>query len=127
MPLTRSFGVLIRRGAALAALVGTLACTSIIDGFSGRRESCEILRIGKPATGQVLRLLDTGTTINDNPVVEFVLRVMPPAGEPYEARTKALISRLDIPAIQPGRVLPVKFDPQRPTRVAIDLWECPKP
>jgi hypothetical protein len=114
------------RVAGLFAFVGMLGCTSIVDGFSGRKESCEILRIGKPAQGRIVRLIDTGTTINNDPVVEFVLEVTPPGYPSYEAHTKALISRLDIPSIQPGRVVPVKFDPQSPKRVALDLWECPK-
>ena len=113
------------RGTLLVAIVGALGCGSMMDGFSGRKESCEILRIGRPATGAIVRLVDTGTTINNDPVVEFVLRVTPPEGDPWEARTKALVSRLDVPAVQPGRVVPVKYDPQNRARVAIDLWECP--
>ncbi len=125
MPTRRCLALLYRLSVLVAA-GGTLACGSLFDGVSGRRESCEIIRIGKSASGQVVQLVDTGMTINDDLVVEFVLRITPPVGEPYEARTKALVSRLDIPAIQPGRVFPVKYDPQLPTRVAIDLWECPK-
>ncbi len=107
--------------AALAATITMLGCTTVADRFSGRRESCDILRIGKPATAVIVRLIDTGTTINNDPVVEFVLSVTPPDGNPYEAHTKALVSRLDIPAFQPGRVVPVKYDPQMPTRVALDM------
>ncbi len=112
--------------AALLATAGMLGCATLVDSFSGRKESCEILATGNPATAVIVRLIDTGTTINNDPVVEFVLQVTPPDGETYEAHTKALVSRLDIPAIQPGRVVPVKYDPRMPTRVAIDLWECPK-
>ena len=111
---------------ALVASAVTSGCASIADRFSGRKEACEILAVGKPASATVVRLVDTGTTINDDPVVEFVLRVQPPDGDPYEARTRALVSRLDVPAVQPGRVLPVKVDPQQPGRIAIDLWDCTK-
>lgn len=114
------------RNASLLAIVGTLGCQSIADSFSGRKEACEIVSIGKPATGRVVRLIDTGTTINNDPVVEFVLEVTPPDGKPYEARTKGLVSRLDIPAVQPGRVFPVKYDPSDPTRVVLDIWDCPR-
>ena len=100
---------------------------SIVDRFSGGRESCEIVAIGKPATGKIVGLIDTGTTtLNSDPVVEFVLYVTVPGVEPYEARTKYLVSRLDIPSIQPGCIVPVKFDQQAPLRVAMVLWECPK-
>lgn len=112
--------------AVVAAAAATAGCASIADTFSGRKEACQVIAIGKPATATVLRLVDTGTTINDDPVVEFVLRVEPPAGDAYEARSRALVSRLDVPAVQPGRVLPVKIDPKAPARVAIDLWDCAK-
>ena len=110
----------------LVALLVASGCSSLIDSVGGRTESCAILAIGKPATGTVTRLIDTGTTINDDPVVEFVIRVVPERGEAYEARTRALVSRLDVPAVQPGRVVPVKYDPANPARIALDLWECPK-
>lgn len=113
-------------GLGLVALLVVSGCGSMIDSFSGRKEACEILAIGKPATGTITRLIDTGTTINNDPVVEFVVRVVPEGGEAYEARTKALVSRLDVPAVQPGRVVPVRYDPANPARIALDLWECPK-
>jgi len=97
----------------------------MIDGFSGRREACEILAIGTPAEGTIVRLVDTHTTINDDPVVEFVVRVAPKGKEPWEAHAKGLVSRLDVPSFQPGRVVPVKYDPANPVRIALDLWECP--
>ena len=110
---------------ALLAATGISGCASIIDSFSGRTEACSILAIGTPATGTIVRLVDTGRTINDDPVVEFVVRVVP-SGEPaYEARTRALVSRLDVPQVQPGRVVPVKYDPKDRARIAIDLWSCP--
>ena len=125
MTTTRRTLRLLLCGLALAGVV-TVGCGSMMDGFSGRKEACAILAIGKPASAVITRLVDTGTTINNDPVIEFVLRVRPPEGEPYEARTKGLVSRLDAPSVQPGRVVPVKYDPQVPSRVAIDMWECPK-
>jgi hypothetical protein len=40
---------------------------------------------------------------------------------PWQAETKALISILEIPRIQPGAVLPVMYDPNDPSRVALDI------
>lgn len=126
-PLSLTFAAGLGRGSVgLLTLVALLGCRSIVDSYSGRKESCEILAIGISATGTIVRLIDTGTTINDDPVVEFVVRVVPADGEPYEAKTKALVSRLDVPSIQPGRVVPVKYDPQNRMRIALDLWDCPK-
>ena len=111
------------RGLLLAAAL-LAGCAAIADQVSGRAESCAIIRSGVPAEGRILKLADTGVTINNDPVVEFVLLVTPRSGEPFEARSKALVSRLDIPAVQPGRVLPVRFDPQDRARVALDVLDC---
>jgi hypothetical protein len=115
-----------RAALALAALAcAALGCAAIVDNFSGRGEACAILAIGAPATGTIVRLVDTGRTINDDPVVEFVVRVVPGEGTAYEARTRGLVSRLDVPQLQPGRVVPVKYDPRDRSRIALDLWTCP--
>ena len=36
---------------------------------------------------------------------------------------KSLVSRVHIPQFQPGSRVPVKFDPQAPERVALDVYE----
>ena len=117
--------VLARWIAGLVVVSMLSGCSAIVGRFSGRNEACAILAIGVPASARIVRLVDTGITINDDPVVEFILEVTPESGEPYTASTRALVSRLDVPAVQPGRVVPVKVDPADPSRVALDLWECP--
>lgn len=112
----------------LSILLPALAaagCATLVGHYSGRTEACAILAIGTPAQATIVQLVDTGTRINDDPVVEFVLEVRPDGRAAYSARTRGLVSPLDIPAVQPGRVVPVKFDPHDPSRVALDLWECP--
>jgi hypothetical protein len=37
--------------------------------------------------------------------------------------TKCLISRLDVPQFQPGRTIPVRYDPADHTRVGIDVYK----
>lgn len=106
-------------------VVGVLlvsAC-SFIGRITGEKEAREIRAIGEPARAKVLRIWDTGITVNENPVVGFLLEVYPEGGATYQAETKAIISRLDIPQIQPGAILPVKFDPDNPSRVALDIYE----
>ncbi len=109
---------------AASLVVVFTGCASIFDNFSGRKEACEILAIGESANAKIVRLIDTGMTINNDPVVDFELEVRPAGGEPYSAHSKGLVSRLDIPQFQPGRVVPVKFDPKDRSRVALDMWDC---
>lgn len=99
------------------------ACASIINSFTGEDDAREIREKGLPAKGTVLKIWETGIRVNDNPVVGFLLEIHAEGMAPYEAQTKALISILWIPQIQPGAVLPVKFDPKDPSRIVLDIFE----
>ena len=109
-----------RTTALLAAGLLLGGCSALVGRFSGRTEACAIIADGVPATARVQRLVDTGISINDDPVVEFVLAVQPGPGPGHEARARALVSRLDLPAVQPGRVFAIHYDPEQPDRAAID-------
>ena len=66
---------------------------------------------GLPARAKILKIYDTGTTINQSPVVGMVLEVHPPGGSVFQAEIEQLISRLEMPMIQPGMEIEVKYDP----------------
>ena len=102
----------------LVLLVG--GC-SIIDHYTGEDTARQIRAEGLPATAKVLSIWDTGVMLNNNPVVGFLLEVYAEGLAPWQAETRALISILEIPRIQPGAVLPVMYDPNDPSRVALDL------
>ena len=80
------------------------------------------LKDGTPAQATILRIWDTGTTINDNPVVGFLLEVHPQNLPAYQAESKSMIPRLSIPQFQPGANVPVKIDPRNQSRVALDIF-----
>ena len=80
------------------------------------------LKDGTPAQATILRIWDTGTTINDNPVVGFLLEVRPQNLPAYQAESKSMIPRLSISQFQPGAIIPVKIDPQNQARVALDIF-----
>lgn len=99
-------------------------CVSLMmDSLTGENDADEIRAHGLPATATVLKIWETGTRINNNPVVGFLLEVHAEGLKPYTTETKALISILMIPQIQPGATLKVKYDPDNPNRVALDIWE----
>ena len=108
---------------ALIASSMCFACASMIDSFTGENIAREIRENGLPAKGTVLKIWETGIRVNDSPVVGFLLEIHAEGMTPYEAETKALISILWIPQIQPGAVLPIKFDPKDPSRIALDIFE----
>lgn len=106
---------------ALVAAALLPGCAAI-DKLSGEGEAKRIRRIGMPAEALVLDISDTGMTLNNDPIVAFRLEVRPPSGAPYEAETRGRVSRLHVPQVQPGAVLPVVIDPQDRTKVALAIY-----
>ncbi|NPV59404.1 MAG: DUF3592 domain-containing protein [Actinobacteria bacterium] len=83
-----------------------------------------LLRSGRQAEGTILAVEDTGVTVNEiYPLIKVRLEVRPPGGKPYQAETKMLISRLQVPQIQPGLVVPVMYDPKDPSNVTVGAGE----
>ena len=96
--------------------------SSMVDSYTGEDVAGDVRENGLPASGRVLKIWETGVRVNANPVVGFLLEIHAEGIAPYEAETKALISILWIPRIQPGEILPVKYDPDDPSRVALDIF-----
>lgn len=106
---------------AIAAVALALSGCAIRDRMTGETVAREIRAAGLPAEATVVQIWDTGVTVNNDPVVGFLLDVRPADGRaPFQAKTRALISRLAVPRVQPGATLRVMFDPQDTTRVALD-------
>ena len=93
----------------------------VIRLLKGSAERSRILAQGIPASATILQIWETGVRINDCPQVGFQIQVMPPSGVPYVTQTTAVVSQLVIPRIQPGAVVPAKFDPANPNNVALEL------
>jgi len=105
----------------LAALF--LPTCALVDRVSGVSEARDLQKTGMPAQAKILRIWDTGMTVNDDPVVGFLLEVYLEGQPAYQAKTKLRISRLDIPGIQPGLTVAVRVDPNDHRRVALDIYE----
>ncbi len=76
---------------------------------------------GVRAEAVILSVEETGVTIQGNyPQARLRLLVQPDTGESYEATTKCLMNRLEIPAYQPGGRIAVVVDPKRPTKVSVE-------
>ena len=104
----------------LALLSGlALGCSMFNTGMS---EARDLQRVGVSAQAEILSIGETGLTVNDNPVITLDVEVRPADRPPYRATIKRLlVSRLEVPQFQPGRVIPVRFDPRDPSRVSFDL------
>jgi hypothetical protein len=96
---------------------------AIADRLSGVSDAKALQEIGESAEATILKIWDTGMTVNDDPVVGFLLDVRPSGKPAYQAETKLRISRVDIPRVQPGTAVAVRIDPKDPKRVALDIYD----
>ena len=104
---------------AVAGLI--LVIMVIVFGLMIRRWLIKqkVLQTGVAATATIVSVRDTGSRINDDPVVGIRLQVQPPSGPSFQVEVKETVSILQIPLFQPGAQLDVKYDPADQTRVAI--------
>lgn len=104
-------------------LVLLLAGCAIADRMSGVSEAKRLQEAGTPATARILKIWDTGITVNDDPVIGLEVEIAREDGSIYTATIpKSLISRLDVPQFQPGMSVGVRIDPQDSAKVAIDVY-----
>ena len=109
---------------ALALLLAPLLICGCgaIENMTGVGLTKELQKTGVSATAVILKISDTGMTLNDDPVAWLDLEVRPENAPPFQARAKCLIPRLELPQFQPGRSVPVRYDPANRARVAVDLY-----
>lgn len=102
----------------LAMAAGLTGCVSGV--FTGMTK--ELREHGVTAEATILKIWDTGWTVNEDPVIGMRVEVRPPDGPVFEATiAKTLISRIDLPQFQPGKVVPVRYDPTNRAVVAVDF------
>ena len=81
--------------------------------------SSDLARNGLDGQATIKAVRDTGTTMNENPLVEFDLQVQPAHGMPYDVTIQQLTSRLTAAQYTPGTVLPCKVDPNASSKVLL--------
>jgi hypothetical protein len=77
------------------------------------------IKNGVVAEATVMKVWDTGVSINDNPQVGMLLDVHPPTGTSFQAETKKVVSRLNTGVIQPGVQVQVFYDPANLKRLVV--------
>lgn len=108
-------------GGGIIALVMILVFEGVFwTFFRPMMQRSRLLKTGISADGTVLKIWDTGVTINDNPQIGLLVEVRPQTGMPFQSETKLVISRLDVGAYQPGMKVNVRYDPNDPSKVAIE-------
>ena len=108
--------------AGLVITAGTIALTTFCFWFFFHDEvrNNRLRERGQAAEATILEVRETGITVQNNyPLAKLRLRVEPAGGEPYEATTKCLMNRFEIPAYQPGNRISVLVDPKDRGKVAV--------
>ena len=86
----------------------------------GSMRSSKLMQTGVSAQAQILKVWQTGMSVNDQPQLGLLLQVQPTDGTPpFQAEAKKVVPLVQIPQFQPGGMLEVKYDPANPKEVAI--------
>lgn len=109
----------------LAAVGGTMFF--VFKAFGGihkkQAEVQQLLATGQPATGRIMGLGTTGTslTVMGHRHLDVILtvEVQVPGRPPYTVQTTQMISELRLPSVQPGAQVQLRVDPMNPNRIAI--------
>lgn len=96
----------------LIILFSVGAAVFFISGIiAGKIAYKQIVKNGQDAEAKILALKDTGTRINDNPLVNISLEVQPSNLPSFFTETRTTVSILELPLFQPGKTVRVKYIP----------------
>ncbi|MBI2894751.1 MAG: hypothetical protein HYY06_14445 [Deltaproteobacteria bacterium] len=86
-----------------------------------RAQRQALLQSGAPGQAKILAIGQTGMYINNNPQVQLALEVTPQVGgAPFQVTIKGVVPMIALSRVQPGSVVPVRYDPANPMNLAID-------
>ncbi len=110
----------------IVLIIGSIVASFALAGWLGRRilrrtQRADVLEHGVPATAVVTAMTETGTTVNQHPMVEFDLRITRDDST-YDTSVTQLLPRLLLGRVAPGTELAVRVMPGDRSQVAID-WE----
>jgi len=106
MSLLTSISMFATFGLMFAAM-GLMFGAPLLGGLMNRK----ILRTGKPATALIVSVGDTGTYINNRPLVHFTMEVQRDDGSPFQAETEKILGYSQLARFQPGATVNVRYDP----------------
>ncbi len=118
------FTILIIVFSIAATVIPIVLVVKFLGKMSGQRQA--LLANGIAAQARVVQLGMTGTTINDNPLLQIVLEVQPAMAPGYRGAaapfvTQMLVPMIAMPRVQPGSVVPVRYSPTNPQEITIDF------
>jgi hypothetical protein len=106
-------------GTTTLLIAGSFVFSIVIILFVRRAvmPNTRLLTTGEPAQAKIVRFWDTGVTVNDNPMVGFLLEVYPTNRAAYQVEHRSMIPRLSIGMLQQGAMVNVRIDPADPRKL----------
>lgn len=108
-------GLLIAVGVSVLILpligFGLIFAAVFLPVIRGLRKNSRILAEGQPAAARILSVSETGTTINNQPLLDISLEVRPRAQPPFQADLRQAISLIYLASMRPGDFVSVKYLP----------------
>ena len=99
---------------------GVSTANQMLAGMAAdQQKTAELMSNGMPGQAVINTIADTGTTVNENPQVQFNLTVSLPGQAPYPATLTQIVSRVAIGSFQPGATVPVRVSPNDPQTLMI--------
>jgi hypothetical protein len=94
----------------------------VTGGIGGmNQKTAQLLVTGESAQATVTALNASGMMVNYNPVVDITLEVRPMDRPSYTASVRTIIPSIKLAQVQPGMDVAVKFNPNNPSEVAVEL------
>ncbi|MEX2458554.1 MAG: hypothetical protein WD770_06170 [Actinomycetota bacterium] len=122
-------------GLAVPVLRGGFLLTGIILGVvgfgllawgakmgAGIKEAQRLRAVGMKGQGRIVNAGTTGTTLNDNPLMNLELEITIPGKTPYRVHHKTWVPLVMMGTMTMGVTLPVIVDPADPSKILIE-WE----
>lgn len=102
----------------LAGIAG--AAIFLVPDMLRRSAQKELLQSGSMATARIVSVADTGRRYATNPVVKFVLDVLPAdGGARFNTEIAQEISMVQLAQFQPGASVQLRYKPGAPTEAMI--------
>jgi hypothetical protein len=83
------------------------------------QRATRLMAEGLVGQATITEVRETGTSVNQNPVVEFDLHILLDGRDPYPVTHRQVVSRLVVGTFAPGAVVPVRVDPGNVAEVMI--------
>lgn len=80
----------------------------------------QLIETGEPAEGKILSIEPTGNRYNSQYEYAIQVEVYPENAQTFQAEVRMVINAIYAPQFQPGHYVLVKYDPEDPSKIAIE-------